>query len=151
MLTSVAFVVCQVSVVGWPGSSVFGFADSDAVGAGITGGAGGGGGGSLCFPHAPRNMIVPSANTTVLHLVSVIVISCFTLFLQSLCARIVACIPQIHGRAHSRPAAKPFSSCKRIYFQLQLGCVLPPLKVSCFTLVPSASMVHIWSLPDRWD
>jgi hypothetical protein len=40
---------------------------------------------------------------------------------------------------------------KPIYFQLQLGCVLAPLKVSCFTFVPSASMVQIWSLPERWD
>ena len=77
MLMSVAFVVCQVSVVDWPGSRVFGFADSEAVGA-ISAGGGVGGGGATFFAHAPKNMIVPSANTTVLHLVSVIVISCFT-------------------------------------------------------------------------
>src|SRR5208337_5685143 len=40
---------------------------------------------------------------------------------------------------------------KLVYFQLQLGCVLTPLKVNCFTIVPSASIVHIWSLPERWD
>ena len=77
MLTSVAFVVCQVSVVDWPGSRVFGFADSEAVGA-VSAGGGVGGGGATFFAHAPRNMIVPSATTRVLHLVSVIVISCFT-------------------------------------------------------------------------
>jgi hypothetical protein len=77
MLTSVAFVVCQVSVVGWPGSTVFGFADNEAVGA-VSEGGGGGGGGAAFFAQAPRNIIVPSANTTVLHLVSVIVILCFT-------------------------------------------------------------------------
>ena len=32
MLTSVAPVVCHVNVVGCPGSTVLGFADSDAVG-----------------------------------------------------------------------------------------------------------------------
>src|ERR1035438_7071785 len=35
------------------------------------------------------------------------------------------------------------------YFQLQLGCVLAPLKVNCFTLLPSASMLQIWSVPER--
>ena len=35
------------------------------------------------------------------------------------------------------------------YFQLQLGCVLTPLDVNFFTFVPSASIVHIWSLPER--
>jgi hypothetical protein len=35
------------------------------------------------------------------------------------------------------------------YFQLQFGWVFEPLKVSCFTFVPSASMVQIWSLPER--
>jgi hypothetical protein len=77
ILTSVALVVCHVSVVGWPGSSVFGFADSEAVGA-VSEGGGGGGGGAAFFAHAPRNVIVPSANTRVLHLVNVIVVSCFT-------------------------------------------------------------------------
>src|SRR6516164_5895216 len=52
MLTSVAFVVCQVSVVDIPLSMEFGFADSDAVGAG-GGGGGGGGGGATFFLHAP--------------------------------------------------------------------------------------------------
>jgi len=56
---------------------IFGFADSEAVGA-VSAGGGVGGGGATFFAHAPRNMIVPSANTRVLHLVSVIVISCFT-------------------------------------------------------------------------
>jgi hypothetical protein len=79
MLTSVAFVVCQVRVVDWPWLIVFGFADSEAVGAG-GGGGGGGGGGATFLWHAPRNMIVPSANTRVAHLavVVVILIACFT-------------------------------------------------------------------------
>ncbi len=156
MLTSVAFVVCQVKVVDWPGSRVFGFADNEAVGAVGAGGGGGGGGGG--WWHALRNMIMPSANTRVAHL-AVVVIVCFT-DSSFLCARVVACNLQIHGRAHSEPAVKPcfFSkpvfqnqSFKPIYFQLQLGCVLAPLEVNCFTFVPSASMVHIWSLPERWD
>jgi hypothetical protein len=29
----------------------------------------------------------------------------------------------------------------QVYFQLQLGCVLLPLYVNCFTLVPSANIV----------
>jgi len=72
-------VVCQVSVVDWPWSIVFGFADSDAVGA-VGAGGGGGGGGATFYAHAPRNMIVPSVNTRVPHLVIVIVIfiACFT-------------------------------------------------------------------------
>jgi hypothetical protein len=83
MLTSVALVVCQVSVVDWPWLIVFGLADSEAVG-GVAAGGGGGGGGATFFAHAPRNMIVPSANTRVPHFVIVIVvlmlilIACFT-------------------------------------------------------------------------
>jgi hypothetical protein len=77
MLTSVAFVVCQVRVVDWPWSRVFGFADSEAVGA-VDGGGGGGGGGATFFAHAPRNMIAPSANTRAAHLVVVVAILCFT-------------------------------------------------------------------------
>ena len=113
MLTSVAFVVCQVSVVDWPGSRVFGFADSEAVGA-VGEGGGGGGGGATFFAQAPRNTIVPSANRSVSHLVMdivilvvvVVVIACFTDSSSFLCARVVACSLQIHGRAHSGPAAK---------------------------------------------
>jgi len=43
-------------------------------------GGGGGGGGATFLWHAPRNMIVPSANTRVAHLVVVVVIliACFT-------------------------------------------------------------------------
>src|SRR5260370_35475366 len=94
MLMSVAFVVCQVSVVDWPLSSVFGFADSEAVGA-VGAGGGVGGGGATFFAHAPRNMIVPSANTRVLHLVIVVAISifvaCFTEASSFRCARMGAC------------------------------------------------------------
>ena len=79
MLTSVAFVVCQVRVVDWPLSRVFGFADKEAVGA-VGAGGGGGGGGAAFFAHAPRNMIMPSVNTRVPHFVmgGVIFIACFT-------------------------------------------------------------------------
>src|SRR5208283_1597376 len=73
MLTSLAPVVCQVRVVDSPALMVLGFAASDAVGGCAVGGAGGGGGGSF-FAHAPRNMIVPSANRRRLH----IFIWCFT-------------------------------------------------------------------------
>jgi hypothetical protein len=84
MLTSVAFVVCQVRVVGCPGSRVFGLAESEAVGAGIDGG-GAGGGGATFFAHAPRNIIAPSVTAKLLHL---IVIALFTEFLLFLCASI---------------------------------------------------------------
>jgi hypothetical protein len=62
---------------------VFGFADSEAVGA-FGAGGGGGGGGATFFAHAARNMIVPSANARVAHLAIVLVIvigfifACFT-------------------------------------------------------------------------
>ena len=72
MLTSVAFVVCQVRVVDWPGLIVFGLADSDAVGA-VGVGGGGGGGGAAFFAHAPRNRMVASVNARVAHLVVVVV------------------------------------------------------------------------------
>src|SRR5580658_3090716 len=173
MLTSVAFVVCQVSVVDWPESIVCGRADSEAVGAGGADG-GGGGGGATFFAHAARNMTVPSAKARVTHLPIVIVVvvafACFT-DSSSFCAPHCGGKLQIHGRAHSRPAAKPFFLFRSmrqpkslpqgapgnpkfpsvLYFQLQLGCVFAPFTVNCFTFVPSASMLHIWSLPERWD
>src|SRR5260370_16185932 len=108
MLTSVACVVCQVRVVDWPASRVFGLADSDAVGAAAEGGAGGGGGATFLW-HAPRNRIAPRAKISVAHLADVLVIRCFTDSSSFLCARIVACDLQIHGRAHFRPAANRFS------------------------------------------
>jgi hypothetical protein len=79
MLTSVAFVVCHVRVVDWPLSTVFGSAESDAVGA-FGAGGGGGGGGATFFAHAPRNIIVPSANSSAPDFVNVlfVVIACFT-------------------------------------------------------------------------
>jgi len=57
---------------------VFGFADSEAVGA-VGAGGGGGGGGATFLWHALRNMIVPRANTMVAHLVVVglVTLACF--------------------------------------------------------------------------
>src|SRR5438552_9934605 len=66
MLTSVAFVVCQLSVVDCPLSMVLGLAVSEAVGA-AGGGGGGGGGGGVFLWQAPRNKIAPNANTSVIH------------------------------------------------------------------------------------
>src|SRR5271157_4872620 len=95
MLTLVALVVCQVKVVDWPGSRVFGFADSEAVGAVIDGG-GGGGGGAAFLAHAPRNRMVPRANANVLHLaiVALVVLIFIARITDSsfLCARVVAAI-----------------------------------------------------------
>src|SRR5271157_2860115 len=107
MLTLVALVVCQVKVVDWPGSRVFGFADSEAVGA-VSEGGGGGGGGAAFLAHAPRNRIAPRANISVLHLAIVGVFTLIACFTDSsfLCARVVACNLQLHGRAHPGPAVK---------------------------------------------
>jgi hypothetical protein len=99
MLTSVEFVVCQVSVVAWPLSTVLGFADNDAVGAG-GGGGGGGGGGATFFLQAPNNSIALNTKTRVPHLF----IECFTLSSKYMCARIVADF-RIRGGAHGLPAA----------------------------------------------
>src|ERR1043165_7736418 len=62
MLTSVALLVSHDRVVDWPFSTVFGFADNEAVGAG-GGGGGGGGGGATFFLHAPR--LITSARTRI--------------------------------------------------------------------------------------
>jgi hypothetical protein len=119
MVTSVAPVVCHVNVVGWPASTVFGFADSDAVGA--VAGGGGGGGGATFFLHAPRNMRAPSTARSAPDLVIfmngvmdgvtdcliLVAISCFTysspLFVRPHCGGDL----QVDGRAHFRPAANP--------------------------------------------
>jgi len=68
MVTSLAFVVCQLSVVDCPFGIVLGLADSEAVGAG-GGGGGGGGGGAVFFLQAPNIMMAPSTNTKVIHLI----------------------------------------------------------------------------------
>src|SRR5436305_12677173 len=62
---SVAFVVSQVRVVGWPLSTVLGFAVSEAVGA-AAGGGGGGGGGATFFLQAPNVMMALKANTSMI-------------------------------------------------------------------------------------
>src|SRR5437764_13598287 len=62
MLMSVAFVLCQVNVTGWPLSTVSGLAVSDAVGCG-GGGGGGGGGGAAFLWHAPSSIIALNAKT----------------------------------------------------------------------------------------
>src|SRR6202035_983388 len=96
MLTSVASVVCQVSVGACPFSTVLGLAVSDAVGA-AGGGGGGGGGGGVFLWQAPKNRIAPNANTRVIHFI----LCCFT-FPPCVVAR---CCPQrasesIAGRVH---------------------------------------------------
>jgi hypothetical protein len=88
---------------------VFGFAESEAVG-GFGAGGGGGGGGATFLWQALMNISVAKTNKSALHWICVVVgfvasfkdSSCF------LCAHVVACNLQIHGRAHFRPAAKPF-------------------------------------------
>jgi len=101
---SVAFVVCQLSVVACPLSTVLGFADSEAVGEARAGG-GGGGGGATFFLQAPNIRIAPSTKTRVIHFF----IGCFTKFLHSSVRPDCGVLFQIHGGAHSQPAAKPFS------------------------------------------
>src|SRR5208282_2978372 len=65
--------VCQVRVVDWPGSRVFGFADSEAVGA-LGAGGGGGGGGATFLWHAPRNINALRAKISAAHLVILMVV-----------------------------------------------------------------------------
>src|ERR1700736_1355807 len=80
ILTSVAFVVCQVKVVDIPLSMELGFADKEAVGDG-GGGGGGGGGGAALFLQAPNIMMAPRMNTRVDHLT----IECFTISSLGVC------------------------------------------------------------------
>jgi hypothetical protein len=88
---------------------VFGFAESEAVG-GFGAGGGGGGGGATFLWQALMNINVAKTNNNALHFVIVVlgVVACFKDSSSFLCARVVACNLQIHGRAHFRPAAKPF-------------------------------------------
>src|SRR5882724_9233850 len=79
MLASVALLVCQVRVVDWPFSTVFGLAVSEAVGA-AGGGGGGGGGGATFFLQAPSIMMAPKANTSIVNLSR----RCITLVLRAL-------------------------------------------------------------------
>jgi hypothetical protein len=70
---------------------VFGFADSDAVGAEASGGGGGGGGGSFFLPQAASKMIVARAITrpllcSILDFLDLDAISSFTHILQFNCA-----------------------------------------------------------------
>ena len=73
-VTSVAFVVCQVRVVDWPFSMVFGFAERDAVGAAAGGGGGGGGAGVTFFLHAPSSIMAAKVIINIAHFV----VLCFT-------------------------------------------------------------------------
>src|SRR5579863_7803564 len=66
MLTSVAFVVCQLSVVDWPFSTVLGLAVSEAVGA-AGGGGGGGGGGGVFLWHPPSNRMAARVIMSEIH------------------------------------------------------------------------------------
>ena len=136
IVTSVAFVVSQVRVVGWPFWTVFGFAEIEAVGAG-GGGGGGGGGGATFFLQAPSIRMAPSANTSVIHFI----FGCFTF--SSVRNRVpLACgaqLTSIAARVNFSVTAG-FESELMLestifdlanYFQLQLGCVLLPVKVNC--------------------
>src|SRR5580704_7288515 len=100
----------------------------EAVGLG-GGGGGGGGGGAAFFLQAPRTSRALSAAIRNSHFMV-----CFTLFLL-------------------RPESFAFQGQTKCiyYFQLQFGCVLCPVKVNCCTLLPSASMLQISRLPDRFD
>src|SRR5438309_4113657 len=87
MLASVALLVCQVRVVDWPFSTVFGLAVSDAVGPAGAGG-GGGGGGATFFLQAPSIITAASANTSAIHFV----LPCFTFCLLPACTCLVISI-----------------------------------------------------------
>src|SRR5579863_4050846 len=109
---------------------LFGLTEIEAVGAAAAGGGGGGGGGGAAFLAQALSIIMaPSATVSRNHFI----FCCFTLFLL----------------ADPKDCVRGLTKC--IYFQLQFGCVLRPVKVSCCSLLPSASMVQISSLPDRLD
>jgi hypothetical protein len=72
IVTSVALVVCQLSVVDCPCSIVAGFAVIEAVGAG-GGGGGGGGGGATFFLHALKVSIAANATTSAIHFIFLLV------------------------------------------------------------------------------
>ena len=78
MLTSVALVVCHVSVTAWPDCTVSGLALKDAVGA-AGGGGGGGGGGAAFLWQALNNIMAPNANVSEIPFK----FSCFTLLLPN--------------------------------------------------------------------
>jgi len=70
MVTSVASVVCQVSVVVCPFSMLAGLAVSEAVGAAAGGGGGGGGGGGASFfLQALSASIAARAATNAIHFI----------------------------------------------------------------------------------
>jgi len=58
--------------------------------------------------------------------------------------------PAIWDLAFFLPEAL-FGQFLRPYFQLQFGCVLLPVEVSCFWLLPSANISQICSPPARLD
>jgi hypothetical protein len=112
MLTSVALLVCQVSVVDCPGSTVFGLADKDAVGEFGAGGGGGGGGATFLW-HPARKTIATRVKTTVTHLAVVNVfdpaiggnVVCCT-DSSFLCAHVVASVCSVTVGRTLGPAAK---------------------------------------------
>jgi hypothetical protein len=55
------------------------------------------------------------------------------------------------NRTQITPASDVGSSPAKPYFQLQFGCVLLPVVVNCFWLLPSASISQICSPPARLD
>jgi hypothetical protein len=126
MLTSVAFVVCHASVIDWPGSIVFGLADSDAVGA-VGEGGGGGGGGATFLAHAATNIIAPRTNTSVPHrviftltatltaFVALAAVACFTDSSSFLCAALWLAICRFTaGRTLGQPQNRFFFLKKNI-------------------------------------
>src|SRR5579884_2399999 len=110
MVTSVAFCVCQVSVAACPCCTVFGFAESAAVGAN-GGGGGGGGAGRTVFPPQPDN--ATTSNSKMVRTDHFIEL-CFTMSLPC---------EELAGLARRT---------SRTYLKLQLGCEFSPVVVSLF-------------------
>jgi hypothetical protein len=141
MLTSVALLVSQLRVVDAPLSTVLGFAVSDAVGA-AGGGGGGGGGGAAFFLHALRNITALNASSKPIHF-SV----CFTFSSLQ-----IACPDEWRTLVFSHQLPLDWRTLvNESHFQLQFGCELRPDAVTGFCAVPSASMVQICSVPERFD
>jgi hypothetical protein len=118
--TSVALEVCQLNVADCPFCTVSGLTEIDAVGEG-GGGGGGGGGGAAFFLQAAS---IRTANNAIM-VASVLTVCCVTFFFKLILFTFdSSCEPESFSSSD-----EVFYS-KIIYFQLQLGCELRPVKVS---------------------
>jgi len=123
---------------------VAGLAVMDAVGAAGGGGGGGGGAGGAFFLQAPSVRMLASASASIIHFQ-----------LRDFTSSSMASSSPNHGtgmNAHLCSRTSVINLFARAdYLKLQFGCEFFPEKVNCFCLLPSASIVHICSLPLALD